>query len=217
MSDFKSSWIPKDTKEGVLSRVGKALRSEEPLKPRLEQAQRKIKIQVSRLDGALRKLGEKDKRVFRRVVSAMKQHQKAKAAILATELVELRKLEKKIEQSKLALEQISLRIETATQMGDIASILTPATGVIRSVGSGLGGVIPEGDRAMTDISDMLNGILLDAGMAGGNTVNFQAANSEAERILDEASSVVEQRMQEHLPEIPAEITLNSRGRGAITA
>jgi division protein CdvB (Snf7/Vps24/ESCRT-III family) len=54
-------------------------------------------------------------------------------------------------------------------------------------------------------------------MTGGNTVNFQAANSEAERILNEASSVVEQRMQEQLPEIPAEITLDSRGRGILTA
>lgn len=215
MSDFKSSWVRED-KKSLLERVGGTFRSEKPLKPKLEKAERSIKMQIKRLESILNKLSQKDSKIFRKVVKAFKLHNKARAAIFANELVELRKLENKIVRSKLALEQIALRIETATQMGDIASLLAPATSVVRNIRSDLGGVMPEGNRAIDNISTILNDILLDAGITGGHSLNFQAANTEAERILEEASTIAEHRMSQQLPEIPPEIDIKDKETGILT-
>lgn len=54
---------------------------------------------------------------------------------------------------------------------------------------------------------LLSGILIDAGTVGGYTLNFEAANEDAEKVLAEASAVAEQRMKEKFPEIP--VTLPS--------
>ncbi|MFQ6134466.1 MAG: Snf7 family protein [Nitrososphaerales archaeon] len=214
MSDFKSSWVRED-KKSLLDRVGGTFRSEKPLKPKLEKAERSIKMQIKRLESILNKLSQKDSKIFRKVVKALKLRNKARAAIFANELVELRKLENKIVRSKLALEQIALRIETATQMGDIVSLLTPATSIVRNIRSDLGGIMPEGNRAIDNISTMLNDILLDAGMTGGHSLNFQAANTEAERILEEASTIAEHRVSQQLPEIPSEIDIKDKETGIL--
>jgi hypothetical protein len=52
------------------------------------------------------------------------------------------------------------------------------------------------------ISELLSGILVDAGQVGGYTINFETANEEAVRLIDEASGVVEQKMKEEFPGIP---------------
>ena len=45
--------------------------------------------------------------------------------------------------------------------------------------------------------------MVDAGTVGGYSLNFEAANEDAEKILAEASAVAETRMREKFPEIPA--------------
>jgi hypothetical protein len=51
-------------------------------------------------------------------------------------------------------------------------------------------------------SELLGGILVDAGQIGGYTINFETANEEAARLIDEASLNVEQRMKEEFPCTP---------------
>ncbi len=216
MPDFKSNWLPKD-KKGLLGRVRKNLRSETPLKPKLEMAKRSINLQINKLENILSKLTGKDSEIFRKTVRALKLRNKAKASVFANELVELRKLENKIIRSKLALEQIVLRIETVSQMGDIVSIMTPTTSVVRSIRSDLGGIMPEGNTAIDDIGNMLNDILLDARMVKEPKFNIQAPNSEAERILEEASALAEHRMSSQLPEIPAELAAKHMSKDILSA
>jgi division protein CdvB (Snf7/Vps24/ESCRT-III family) len=75
--------------------------------------------------------------------------------------------------------------------------------VIRNVKQGLVGVLPEAESEIGEISGLLSSILVDAGTVGGYSLNFEAANEDAEKILAEASAVAEQRMREKFPEIPA--------------
>ncbi|MBI3841017.1 MAG: hypothetical protein HY297_03565 [Thaumarchaeota archaeon] len=77
--------------------------------------------------------------------------------------------------------------------------------VIRTVKQGLVGVLPEAESEIGEISGLLSSILVDAGTVGGYSLNFEAANEDAERILSEASAVAEQRMKEKFPEIPTSL------------
>jgi len=108
-----------------------------------------------------------------------------------------------VTQAKLALEQITLRLNTVTELGDIVVTLTPAMAVIRSVRQGLMSVLPEAEGEIGEISSLLSSVLVDAGTVGGYTLNFEAANEDAEKVLAEAAAVAESRMKEKFPEIPS--------------
>jgi division protein CdvB (Snf7/Vps24/ESCRT-III family) len=88
--------------------------------------------------------------------------------------------------------------------------------VIRGVKQGLVGVLPEAESEIGEISGLLSSILVDAGTVGGYSLNFEAANEDAERILAEASAVAEQRMKEKFPEIPSTLPSAEAGTESST-
>jgi division protein CdvB (Snf7/Vps24/ESCRT-III family) len=202
---FAQKWVRTQT-PGIGDRVKDAVRPAGPLKPRLEQAVRQIQIQVSKLDTTSTKLKERDTAIFNRVVGAISKHDMQHASVFANELAEVRKMNKMVTQARLALEQIVLRLNTVQELGDIVVTLTPAMSVIKSVKSGLVSVLPEAENEIGEISGLLSGILVDAGQLGGYTLNFEAANEDAEKILGEASAVAEQRMKEKFPELPGAVS-----------
>ena len=184
-----------------------SVRNPGPLKPRLDLATRQIQVQIAKLDATSTKLRERDSSIFNKAVGSLQKHDSQHASVFANELAEVRKMNKMVTQAKLALEQIVLRLNTITELGDIVVTLAPAMAVIRNVKQGLVGVLPEAEGEIGEISGLLSSILVDAGTVGGYTLNFEAANEDAEKVLAEASAVAEQRMKEKFPEIP--VTLPS--------
>jgi division protein CdvB (Snf7/Vps24/ESCRT-III family) len=202
MSTFAGKW-EKQNSQSFGNRVKDSVRNPGPLKPRLDLAIRQIQVQVAKLDSTSTKLRERDNSIFGKVVASLQKHDTQHASVFANELAEIRKMNKMVTQAKLALEQIVLRLNTITELGDIVVTLTPAMAVIRNVKQGLVGVLPEAESEIGEISGLLSSILVDAGTVGGYSLNFEAANEDAERIMAEASAVAEARMKEKFPEIPA--------------
>ena len=202
MSTFAGKW-EKQSNQSFGTRVKDSVKNPGPLKPRLDLAIRQIQVQVAKLDSTSTKLRERDNSIFGKVVASLQKHDTQHASVFANELAEIRKMNKMVTQAKLALEQIVLRLNTITELGDIVVTLTPAMAVIRNVKQGLVGVLPEAESEIGEISGLLSSILVDAGTVGGYSLNFEAANEDAERILAEASAVAETRMKEKFPEVPA--------------
>ena len=209
MADFTSKWS-KGYELTFGERIKGAIKPAGPLKPRLEQAIRQIQVQVAKLDTAAAKLKERDKYIFNKVVSALQRHEQQRAAVYANELAEVRKMTRMVTQAKLALEQIVLRLNTVQELGDIVVTLAPAMGVIKNIKAGIVRVMPEAEGEMNDISSLLSSILVDAGQLGGYSLNFEAANEDAERILQEASLLAEQSMKERFPELPSPSSLETQ-------
>ena len=202
MSQFTNRW-DKRNNHSFTSKVRESVRSPGPLKPRLDLATRQIQVQVAKLDATVAKLRERDAQIFNKIVASIQKHDSQHASVYANELAEIRKINKMVTQAKLALEQITLRLNTITELGDIVVTLTPAMSVIRSVRQGLMGVLPEAEGEIGEISSLLSSILVDAGQVGGYSLNFEAANEDAEKVLAEAAAVAEQRMKEKFPDIPS--------------
>jgi len=172
------------------------------LKSQIEQANRQIKVLISQLDNAVSRIKQRDATIFRGVVTSLAKHDTQHAAVYANELTEVRKMGKMVTQAELALEQISLRLGTITDLGEIATTLAPALSVIRNMKDGLRIAIPEADREIGEISGLLSSVLIDAGTTGGLSLNFDAANEDAQRVMEEAAAVAEERMKDSFPEIP---------------
>ena len=91
-SDYNKKWNNDHTsKEGIRDKLREVAQSQTPLKPRIEEAQKKLQIQIAKLDGMASKMQEKDKVIFGRIVSAMQNHDNHYGKILSGELSQIRK------------------------------------------------------------------------------------------------------------------------------
>lgn len=201
MDSFASRW---ETKEGptLSTMIKQTVRPPSPLKPRIDNAIRRIEAQIQKLDQASKHFDSRDKTLFKDIVDAMVKHETNRANILASELAEIRKMEKMVIKSKLALEQIVLRLSTVTELGEIAVTLLPAINVLRDIRTGMSGISPQIERELGDISNILSSIMVDAGAVTGSSFNFEASSADSQKILEEAATIAEERMKETFPELP---------------
>ncbi len=200
---FSSKWEKKDQGPGLVDRLRGTVRPPTPLKSQIELANRQIRLLISQLDNTVNRIKQRDSAIFKNVVASLAKHDMQHAAVYANELSEVRKMGKRVTQAQLAMEQISLRLGTINDLGEIASTLAPAVSVIKNMKEGLRMALPEADKEIGEISGLLSTVLVDASTTGGFSLNFDAANEDAQKVLEEASAVAEQRMKESFPEIPA--------------
>jgi len=197
MRDFTKSWDAPQKK--APSPPG-------PLKPHIENAINLINAQNQRLDFANARLSEKDRTIFAKVVDSYTKHDRQRALMYANELAEVRKLEKRVLQIKLALETISLRLTTVKDYGDFLNTVTPALSIIKGIQSSVLKVVPEAERGFASLGESLSSIVTEAGASSGLNVSFETANEDAAKILTDAAAVAEQKIKEKFPELPAEVS-----------
>jgi division protein CdvB (Snf7/Vps24/ESCRT-III family) len=200
---FSTKWI-KPQAESVGIKIMENIKPQPPLKPRIEEAQKKLQMQIAKLDSISIKTEEKDQLVFKRVIQAVQNHESQYAKVLSGELAQIRKMNKMVNSAKLALEQIQLRLNTITELGDVVVTLSPAMSVIKGIQSGLSSMMPEADHSLSQISDMLSGILTDsAQIPAAELNNTKVMTEDSLKIIEEATAIVEQSMKEKFPDLPS--------------
>jgi division protein CdvB (Snf7/Vps24/ESCRT-III family) len=203
---FDSRWV-KPQGESVGHKLLEGIKPQAPLKPRIEEAQKKLQMQIARLDAISVRMQEKDKVIFKRVVLAMQSHDSSHARLLSGELSQIRKMNKMVTSAKLALEQIQLRLNTITELGDVVVTLSPAMSVIKGLQSGLAGMMPEADQSFGQISDLLGNIMTESGQIPNSEIaSFNSINEDTVQIMEEASAVVEMNMKNKFPDLPSTTT-----------
>ncbi|MEM3614376.1 MAG: hypothetical protein QW158_04855 [Nitrososphaerales archaeon] len=203
MSHFTSKWDKSD-KKFLGKKIVKRLRNPNITKKKLEEAVKSIQAQIISLDTLLLRLKERDKHIFGEVIKCIKLRNKRKASIYANELTQVRKLIKQVIFAKLALERICIRINTITDAGDVAAILAPAAAAVRSVQDIVSEVMPQAEEGFSEISTLLNSILVDAATHEGFQLDVKTANADAEQIIEEATRVAEEELRAKFPEVPFE-------------
>src|ERR1044071_9725583 len=190
--------------ESVRNKLREGIKSSEPLKPRIEEAQKKLQMQISKLDAISTKMNEKDKLIFDRVIPAVQNHDGQYAKLLSNELSQVRKMNSMVDSAKLALEQIQLRLNTMTELGDVVVTLSPAMSVIKGIQGGLSSMMPEADQSFGQISDLLGSIMTDSGQISNTEINgFNGSSDEdSMKIIEEATAIVEQNMKDKFPDLP---------------
>ena len=196
MSKFTKSW--EEPKTGIRSLIKPGV----PLRQKIELAARRVEAQIQYLNGAIHLLTERDKALFQKVVDAYSKHDMQRASVYANELAEIRKMTNFIMNSELALERVALRLRTVTQLGNVAAALAPVSKILQSIRVGVAGIFPGAEREMSEISMLLDEIVIEASQTTGISPDFEVASEEAQKILNEAAMVAEQRMKEKFPELP---------------
>ena len=201
-SKFESGWKTQE-KEPFGKMVRESVRGSQPMRPQIQKATKQLTAEINRLDQAMTRLKQRENSIFKKTVTAVQAHDQESSKAYSNELAEVRKMQKIVTQSRIALEQITTRLQTVTEIGDFASTIAPAIGVIKNVRATLGEAMPDAQGALGEIGAQLNSIMVDVGQITGTTF-YQAENSEeANKILAEASAIAEKRMSESLPDVPS--------------
>ena len=193
--------------ESITDKLFERLKPQDPLKPRIEETQHRLQMQLSKLEAISTKLKEKDKLIFNKVVHSLQSHDSYHAKILSGELSQVRKMCKMIDSAKLAFEQIQLRLNTMTELGDVVVTLSPAMSVIKGIQGGLSSMMPQADQSFGQISELLGSIMSDssqipatAAQVGG--IMDTGLNEEAMKIIEEASGILEENTKRKFPDLP---------------
>ncbi len=199
---FIDRWKKKEEQPASLaSKVKSVVKPEDNLKQQITLVIQRIDVQARTLDMAVQRFQNRNADIFNRVVKAFAERDEARANILATELAEIRKIEKMLTHASLAMQSVSMRLNTVSEVGDLVAILSPARSVINSVRSGMCNILPEASTELGNIGNLLMDIVGTTCQTSDVPLNTARIDPEAEAILREAELATEKKLKQQLPEV----------------
>jgi len=199
---FMKDWDT-ESREPTISRIEGRFHHKPSVKEQVSTALYRLKNQQNKLEAAAARMQLHDKEIFNKCVSSQFSHDTARAAMYANECAEVRKMAKVTVQCQMALEQVSLRLETIQEFGDVAGMMAPVANVVHSIKNQISGVMPEVGLELGQIGELLSSVVDDAGEVTGTSYDAATPNPESSRILEEANAIAEQHVKDRFPELPA--------------
>jgi division protein CdvB (Snf7/Vps24/ESCRT-III family) len=195
------TWERDGGQSSSFSRFG--IKKQVPLRERISYTVYRLKTQSTRLQQAERRMTDHYTELFRKCTNAVMAKDTTRASMYANECAEIKKMSQTIVRSMFAIEQVMLRLETIEEFGDVVVTMNPVAGVIHALRGSLAGIMPEVSYTLGEIGDQMNNMVMEAGGASAITVNAFSSGEEAERILNDANIIAEQKMKEKFPTLPS--------------
>jgi len=198
---ISNSWnkVGGNISQSVINKI----KPETPIKNKIDLAQKKIELQILKLDGINEKLKRKHDMIFEKIINAQKNNHTGYAQAYAVELAQVRKMKNMISGAKLSIEQINLRLSTVSELGDVVVTLSPCMAIIRGLAPSLKGIMPEASASMQDLSQILGDVMSGSSLNMGDSLSVAAeTNSDTLAILEEAHNVIAGQTKSTIPEIP---------------
>ena len=202
---ISNSWN-KTEGESISQKVMGKVKPDEPLKNRIDFAQKKLQTQITKLSGINEKLQVKHDKIFEKCVNAQRNNKPVYAQAYAGELAQVRKMKNMVSGAKLSMEQVKLRLDTVSELGDVVVTLSPCMSIIKGLSPSLSGIMPEANASMQDLSQILGDVM--SGSSVGMEDNFTSTpetNSDTLAILEEAHNVIAGQTKSSIPEVPSEL------------
>ena len=209
---FLSKWKEKETETqpSISSKIKNIAKPPENIKEQISVVIKRINVQTKTLDIAVKRFENRDAAIFQRVVKAMADRDQARANILASELGEIRKVEKMLTQTSIALESVSMRLNTVSEIGDLVAVLAPAASVLNNIRTGMSTVLPQASQELESIGSLLGDIVTSSNQSTEMPMNTATVNADAEKILEEAELEAEKRLSEQFPDAATEVAVSKK-------
>lgn len=190
-------------RESISQKVMGRVKPEEPLKNKIDMAQKKLQFQISKLHSIDEKLQKKHDAIFEKIVNAQRNNKISYAKAYAGELTQVRKMKNMVSGARLSMEQVKLRLDTVSELGDVVVTLSPCMSIIKGLSPSLNGIMPEANASMEDLSEILGDVMSGSSVEMGDTFNVgNETNSDTLAILEEAHGVIAGQTKSSIPEIP---------------
>ena len=209
MGYLTKNWDNIKGRVNLSQKVLDKVKPETSLKNRIVFAEKKLQLQISRLDGTHQKLQQNHDHVFQKLVAAQKIGNEPRAKAYALEVQEIRKVRKVIGDAKLAMEQIKLRLNTVSELGDVVVTLSPCMSLIKGLAPSISGFVPEINTSMNELSNMLGNMITDSSLKTESIMESNQDNADTRAILEEVHAVLEGETKTNMPEPPSSNTSNT--------
>jgi division protein CdvB (Snf7/Vps24/ESCRT-III family) len=196
MTGFFRNWT-KHNRKSIREKVKETLSTNYPLKPRIEIGGRNLELQILKLDNKIAAAKEREVYLFNRVVNAVQSHDHISAKVLSTELAEIRKNQKMLNQAKRTLEQVAIRSSTIHDLIEVMETLEPAIDPIKGLKSNIGRLEPNAKAEINYMQTITDSILSDSNQNYDMNVDIVKIKSGSEpdinQIIIEASDSIGQQ------------------------
>ena len=186
--------------------LDKVVKPESALKNKISNAQSALQIQISKLESTQKKLQDNHDRIFNKIVDAKKARDESKARSYAIELQELRKIKTMIGNAKLSMEQIQLRLNTVSELGDVVVTLSPCMSLIKGLAPSISSLMPGVSSSLQDLTGVLNDVMTTSTFDPESMISNDHMDQDTTAILEEAHAVIEGETISKMPEPPAIFT-----------
>ncbi|MDH3312812.1 MAG: hypothetical protein OEM28_06655 [Nitrosopumilus sp.] len=199
---ISNSWN-KTERESISQKVMGRVKPDEPLKNKIDFAQKKLQFQISKLESINEKLQKKHDVIFEKIVNAQRNNKPSYAQAYAGELSQVRKMKNMVSGAKLSMEQVKLRLDTVSELGDVVVTLSPCMSIIKGLSPSLSGIMPEANASMQDLSEILGDVMSGSSVNMEDTMNVGSeTNVDTLAILEEAHNVIAGQTKSSIPDVP---------------
>jgi division protein CdvB (Snf7/Vps24/ESCRT-III family) len=171
------------------------LQKEETTKAKIGSTIKEIELHRRELENLRGRLAIRRKGIYDTTVRALVAKDKSKATVYSNEWSELRKVEKVVYVSELALTQVILRLESINDVGDVMAHMSTAFKVLRRVSKTVQGLVPALDQASADINNTLTETMAEMGNVSPQ-ININIATESGEALVEEARKYAEEQAEE---------------------
>ena len=175
-----------------------------------------LKRQSLKLEQANSALKERDRVIFDMVQKAIRGNDTARAQIYANELSRIRQIKKMISQSQLAIDCITIRLESFLDLYQVVQDMKPLSEVLRNVSADVQQVMPQFSSLLENLNEVVNEALLETKIDTSQPGLEEVLNVRSQaggEILREVSGIVENSLHDSFPEQP--LAMASRRAEAI--
>jgi len=202
MGNILKNWREVKNGMNLSQKLLDKIKPETALKNRIGTAEKQMECQILRLGQVHDKLKQNHDNVFKKIVEAKLIQNESRARTYAIELQEIKKTKNKIAEAKLTMEQIKIRLNTVSELGDIVVTLSPCMSLIKGLVPAISSAMPQMHASMGDLTNMFDDILTDSSLSQESLMQPYQGNSDTEAILQEAHDVLEGRTRTAIPEPP---------------
>lgn len=153
------------------------------------------------LDG---KFASMETSFLEQVATNIKAGNNARAKIIATELINVRRLRRNTQHTGLALEAVVIRFSTINEFAAILDAIEPTIEMIKGIQTELTRAIPAANEVLSEVSTVTADVLLNANIKADARISTPM-DTEALSILHEVEGTLEDEAKARLPDVPSRI------------
>lgn len=153
------------------------------------------------LDG---KFASMETSFLEQIAASIKAGNNTRAKILATELINVRRLRRNTQHTGLALEAVVIRFSTINEFAAILDTIEPTIEMIKSIQTDLNRAMPSANEVLSEVSTVASDVLLHANIKAEARISTPM-DTEALSILHEIEGSLEDEAKARLPEVPTTI------------
>ena len=160
--------------------------------------------QLGRLKLLDRKFGSMETSFLEQIATNIKAGNNARAKIIATELINVRRLRRNTQHTGLALEAVVIRFSTINEFAAILDAIEPTIEMIKGIQTELTRAIPAANEVLSEVLTVTADVLLNANIKTDARI-ATPMDTEALSILNEVEGTLEDEAKARLPEVPSHI------------